>query len=80
MAAATASTCRSRPALPLTMKPTGALPGSWQGSVAAQPSRKLASPVLRMMRKFQRKYSSSLAPACAMPGATHGTAGMTIAS
>src|SRR5207302_659874 len=54
-AAATARMRRSVPAVPQTMKPTGAAPGSWHGIVTAQPSRKLISPLFRMMRRFQRK-------------------------
>ena len=41
MACATPSTCASVPRIPATEKPTGASPGAWHGSEAAQPSRAL---------------------------------------
>ena len=40
-ACATPSTCASVPRIPATVKPTGASPGVWHGSEAAQPSRAL---------------------------------------
>src|SRR5262249_15396093 len=50
IALAAASTWWSDIATPHTVRPTGASPSAWHGSVAPQPSRKFTRPVLQMIR------------------------------
>ena len=61
MASETPSTVSSLSAGPQTISPTGSVPGAWQGSDNAQPSRKFTGRVLRSSLPLTAKKASSLA-------------------
>ena len=79
-ASAAAASAASCPPGAVSIRPTGSSPAAWQGSVKAQPSRKLATKVLRSSRPLARKKASSLATRSAIGGAVIGTVGQTMAS